>query len=199
MVQNATDGLPARGRPPSFDRPAVIDAALRAFWPAGAGGTTVADLERATGVDRSSLYNSFGGKGGLHRAAAEAYVGRVEAGLFAPLRDGDRGVTDIEAFLDRLAGMLASAETPAGCFIVNSMGRGDRDAHATARYLDGLREALSAAVSRAVDHGELDADGAADLASALVAGVLGANLIASTAGASAAGDHLASLARLLRM
>lgn len=189
MVQKST-----RGRPPAFDRDAVVAAAVHAFWRGGLDGTSVSDLEDATGVDRSTLYNSFGGKRGIHALAASTYVDGAEASLFAPLRDGDGGLADVVAFLGRLADMLRSDQLPPGCLIVTGMAHEERDEAATDRYLEGLRSSLQAAGARAVDRDELPAAELDDLVNRLVAGVIGVNLLAASSGLETALAHLASFA-----
>ena len=60
MVENASPrSRNLGGRPPEFDRDAVLTAAVFAFWAGGYEGTTVSDLEAATGVDRSTLYSDM--------------------------------------------------------------------------------------------------------------------------------------------
>ena len=67
------------------------------------GATTVGVLEDTTGIDRSTLYKSFGGKDGLYASAADAYIAMATEQLFSVLHDGDAGVADILAFIDTLA------------------------------------------------------------------------------------------------
>ncbi|MCP4960035.1 MAG: TetR/AcrR family transcriptional regulator, partial [Actinomycetia bacterium] len=87
-LHNVVQKTARRGRPPKFDHNAVVDAAIGAFFRSGFEATTLADLEHATGVDRSTLYNSFGGKQGLYELATTAYLERAETSLFEPLANG---------------------------------------------------------------------------------------------------------------
>ena len=52
-------------RPRSFDQYAVVNAAMQAFWSGGLATTSVDELLQATGLARSSLYNSFGNRDGM--------------------------------------------------------------------------------------------------------------------------------------
>ncbi len=56
-------------RPRSFDSQAVVDAATQSFWIGGVGSTGVDDPLQATGLSRSSLFNSFGNPEGLMQVA----------------------------------------------------------------------------------------------------------------------------------
>lgn len=188
---------PRRGRPPAYDRDAVLAGALSAFWTNGVAHTTLRDLEDATGADRSTLYNSFGGRAGLHRSAAAAYVDRLAQELFAPMADGTDGLADVDRFLARLADLLASDETPPGCLIVNDLTDDGRDHEASQRYLDALRTGLRAALSRAADTGEVDVERVEDLTDTLLAAVIGANAVGRHAGGAQAARLLAATRALL--
>ena len=175
MVQNASPTRKPVGRRPSFDRDAVVAAAITAFWAKGFEATTLSDLESATGLDRSSIYNSFGGKDGLYRSAAAAYVDSAEDVLFEPLSKGKDGVTDIIEFLDRLADNLGAGTHPPGCLIVNDMSA-EVDHKATNRYLTRLEEGLRAALERASESGETEASMNAQRCQLLTAAILGVNI-----------------------
>ncbi|WP_309643346.1 TetR/AcrR family transcriptional regulator [Phenylobacterium sp.] len=61
------------GRTRTFDEAAVLDGAMMTFREHGFAGASVRDLERATGLSAGSLYNAFGDKEGLYRAAFGHY------------------------------------------------------------------------------------------------------------------------------
>ena len=146
------------------------------FWEQGYDRTSLSRLEEVTGVDRSTIYNSFGGKRGLHALAADCYVGLVAAALLAPLATGGADdLSDIEAFLDALADVTRSDDFPAGCFIVNDLGAPSRDRAATERYLHGLETGLRDAFVRSGS----DDDVAHARSATLLAIVVGANAIAT--------------------
>ena len=186
MVQKA----PAkRGRPPKFDRDAVIGAAIGAFFHTGYEATTLPDLEAATGLDRSSLYNSFGGKRGLYEAAITTYLDVAEGGLFEPLLEGtDDGYADLLTFLGFLRTGLTSPEAIPGCLIVNDMASG-ADPEAAARYRGLLEDGMRRAIERT---GETDQARRDERAALLTLGVLAVNLISKTTGGDAdeIGRHL---------
>ncbi|MDJ0767366.1 MAG: TetR/AcrR family transcriptional regulator [Ilumatobacter sp.] len=159
---------------------------MRAFWERGVTDTTLSDLEAATGADRSTLYNSFDGKDGLHRAAAALYVDEVERMLFEPLDHGTAGLADIVEFVDRLSDQITSQRNPAGCFIVNDLGSPGRDVDQTNRYLTGLEDGLLAALQRAADRNEVRPEHVEAMAKTATGAIIGANLSARHAGAAAA-------------
>ncbi|MEM8708554.1 MAG: TetR/AcrR family transcriptional regulator [Actinomycetota bacterium] len=179
MVQKA----PAkRGRPPKFDREAVVGAAIGAFFVSGYDATTLPDLEKATGLDRSSLYNSFGGKRGLYEAAISTYLEVAEGGLFEPLLVGtDDGYADLLTFFGFLRTGMTSPEAIPGCLIVNDMASG-ADPEAAMRYRGLLEEGMRRAIERG---GETDQKRRDERAAQLTLGVIGVNLVSKTTGGDA--------------
>jgi TetR/AcrR family transcriptional repressor of nem operon len=175
MVQNTSPSLKRLGRRPGFDHDAVVAAAILAFWAKGFEATTLGDLEAATGVDRSSIYNSFGGKEGLYRSAAAAYVDGAEELLFEPLHSGTAGIADLIEFLDRLSTNLGAGPNPQGCLIVNDMAA-TVDHLSTDRYLRRLEGGLFAALERASESGETNEVMNAQRCQLLTAAILGVNI-----------------------
>lgn len=176
MVQKASPSPRRLGRRPGFDRDAVVSAAIPPFWAKGFAATTLSDLEAATGVDRSTIYNSFGGKNGLYRSAAATYVDLSLDALFEPLHQGTGGIADIVEFLDRLVDALGSGNNPPGCLIVNDM-TADIDHEATNRYLDCLQGGLGAALERAAATGDIEPETKTQRRQFLTAAILGVNLV----------------------
>lgn len=60
-------------RPREFDQEAVADTVMRVFWRNGYAATSMNDLVEATGLSRSTIYNSFGGKKDLFELALKEY------------------------------------------------------------------------------------------------------------------------------
>jgi TetR/AcrR family transcriptional regulator, transcriptional repressor for nem operon len=60
-------------RPRTRTREEMVAAAKDAFWEFGYDGTAVSELERRTGVNRSSLYAEFGSKQALFAESLDMY------------------------------------------------------------------------------------------------------------------------------
>ncbi len=60
-------------RPLQFDRDTVLHQALDVFWKKGYHGASIQDLVEATGLNRGSLYNSFGDKAALFAEVMALY------------------------------------------------------------------------------------------------------------------------------
>lgn len=67
------------GRPLSFDRDAVLEQAMLAFWRHGYETTSIGDLTAAMGVTAPSLYAAFGNKQQLFLEAVRRYAGDPDA------------------------------------------------------------------------------------------------------------------------
>jgi AcrR family transcriptional regulator len=72
-VEKASATCAKKGRPREFDEDAAVDAAMRVFWQKGYEGTSLDDLTEAMGINRSSLYSTFGDKETLFRQAIARY------------------------------------------------------------------------------------------------------------------------------
>src|ERR1700744_276575 len=57
-----------------FDETALLNTALEVFWNKGLHATSMLDLAEATGVQRGSLYNAYGGKEELFLLAFDIYA-----------------------------------------------------------------------------------------------------------------------------
>ena len=187
MVQKASPTPNKLGRRPAFDHETVISGAISAFWAKGFAATTLGDLEEATGVDRSTIYNSFGGKEGIYQSATAAYLDLSEEWLFEPLHEGSAGVSDVVEFLDRLAEMMNSGTNPRGCLVVNDMANDpadDKTEHsATGRYLRRLEQGLRAALERASTLGEINPERNAQRYHLITAAIVGINVVDRSNGA----------------
>ncbi len=107
----------AVGRPRQFDPDEVLDTAMRLFWRHGYEAVGIADLTAATGVNRRSLYATFGSKEQLFRRAVQRYAagpaGYVDEALTAPTA---REVA--HALLHGAATATTRPDCPRGCLIV---------------------------------------------------------------------------------
>ena len=61
------------GRPKGFNREEVLEKAMPVFWKHGFADTSLQDLERATGVNKSGLYTEFRDKEDLFVACLRHY------------------------------------------------------------------------------------------------------------------------------
>jgi AcrR family transcriptional regulator len=108
------NGYQKMGRPRAFCEMSALDTAMRVFWEKGYEGATLDDLTRAMGINRSSLYATFGDKEKLFRQVIVRYAGGPGAYIYEALtRPTAREV--IETLLRRSVNLLADPTHPPGC------------------------------------------------------------------------------------
>ncbi|MBX9767305.1 MAG: TetR/AcrR family transcriptional regulator [Bdellovibrionales bacterium] len=102
------------GRNKGFNRDELLDKAVQVFWKQGFADTSLHDLEKATGVNKSGLYSEFRDKDDLFSQCLSRYA--ETNGVLEILEQRPLGRQNIENFL--LLGQR-SAEAK-GCFIANT-------------------------------------------------------------------------------
>jgi TetR/AcrR family transcriptional repressor of nem operon len=110
------------GRPREFDKDQTLARALELFWSRGYGTTSIQDLVDALGVERGSLYGTFGDKRRFYLEAVRLYWDVYERHLIAaldtsPLLPALREILTHPARLDDLA---SDVGTPQGCMVGNT-------------------------------------------------------------------------------
>lgn len=106
-----------RGRPRSFDRLDVLDAAVLVFWEKGYDGASIEDLTEAMGINRPSLYATFGGKRDLFNQAIDRYAGTHGNRAFSAFRLEPDNRTAVERFFEASIECAIGDGTPKGCLI----------------------------------------------------------------------------------
>ncbi|KZM69564.1 TetR/AcrR family transcriptional regulator [Nocardia terpenica] len=172
-------------RPKQFDEHQAVDAAMRAFWRAGYEGTSTQELCAATGLGRSSIYNTFSSKHDLFQRALRRYMEQKNAGTFAVLDGPGSAVDKIRTLLHRIVD--APERDPLGCLVVNStveLGTRDSEVAALLRADQDLRlTALTATIAAGQSAGEIRKGPAAtDLAQFIIA-TIGGMRVAARGGA----------------
>ncbi len=141
----------ARSR--EFDRAAVVRAARQFFWEHGYEDASIAGLEAATGLNRSSIYNAFDSKRGLFDAAVQSYLDEIVRPRLAPLQVPTVAADALADYLQGLADAFArvgSMPAEHGCLLINAAGAPvARDAE-VARVIDDYRAELHDAFARGV-------------------------------------------------
>lgn len=117
--QKRSEPLPI-GRPRGFDRDAALLAAMRTFWARGYEGTSVQDLVTAMGVNKPSLYSTFGCKEEVFREAVELYDRLEGRATTQSLAQAATAREAVETMLRANARAYTVSEGPRGCMIVLS-------------------------------------------------------------------------------
>lgn len=107
-------------RPRSFDETAAMDVVVRQFWARGFEATSVRDLEAATGLGMTSLYNAFGGKRALFRAALAHYSERQTGECLRELEHLSSPAERIRTFVAQLIEAALDDPDRMGCLVINT-------------------------------------------------------------------------------
>jgi len=147
------------GRNQTFDTADAVRAARAVFWAQGYEATALPDLERATGLSRSSIYHAFASKRGLFDAAVDSYLDEVIRPRLRPLTGDDVAPGALDDYLTGLRDALLRGDTlPAtsGCLLVNSanapIGHDEGVAAVVEAYAAELRQAMTAGVRARLPH-----------------------------------------------
>jgi len=134
-----------------FDREAALDRAMSAFWTKGYAATSVEDLVARMGVQRGSLYATFGDKRSLFLSALDRYQRVVTRELLEALETPGSGLEAIRRFFRlRVEGSLDRSRPP-GCLVTNSAVELVRRDRAAAAKVGGSLAKLEAAFFRALE------------------------------------------------
>ena len=108
-------------RPRKFDEVKVKNALRDVFWQYGYDGASYSDIMSATGLNKGSLYASFGDKRALYQHAISDYDQEYISPAIAMLRDNSLAPKErVGAFFMSL---VQAAETPQGrwgCLLCNA-------------------------------------------------------------------------------
>jgi AcrR family transcriptional regulator len=133
---------------------------MRVFWEKGYEGATLADLTTAMGINRSSMYATFGDKQSLFRRALALYfegpMSYIPKALAKPTA---REV--IDALLEGSMDLLSDSANPRGCLSVQgALATGTEAAEMKQAMIDLRRQGeslLAERFQRAHDEGDLPA------------------------------------------
>jgi AcrR family transcriptional regulator len=111
-------GSRGRGRPRTFDRDAVLDAALEQFWLKGFESTSITDLTAASGCTAPTLYALFGSKESLYEEAVKRYAAQAFGPRTELLTSGPADRDVLAALLAATIEASTSSSHPHGCLIL---------------------------------------------------------------------------------
>ncbi len=143
----------------TFDPASKIDEAVDLFWRRGCDAVSVQDLVEALGLNRGSLYDTYGGKEQLWLRALARYCELRNARL-AELLDSSAGpvLPRLRALLTEIAG--ESADGPRGCLVVNAVTERTADPETrelAVRQINHVEDVLYQALEQAHAAGEIPA------------------------------------------
>lgn len=170
-------------RTKEFDPDQALDSAMELFWEQGYDATSMQDLVDHMGINRFSLYDTFGNKHELYLRALDRYREKMGGTILEQLASSDEGIGAIRAYFTTAIEHLMSRGGKKACLMVNSLAEkaaDDREVRqCVMRNVKSLQSAFGKAVQRAQALGEIDAArDATELAQFLTTHLIGLNALA---------------------
>ncbi|MEM0931910.1 MAG: TetR/AcrR family transcriptional regulator [Bacteroidota bacterium] len=148
-------------RTKQFNEEEVLKKAMELFWEKGFHATSIQDLVSNLGINRASLYDTFGGKEALFNRAFQEYrnsSGDAVKGILA-------GETSVRKGFHKLFGYAIEEaiqdDARKGCFVVNTATElipNDGTMQATLQdHMDNMEELFTGHIQKGIDNGEIDA------------------------------------------
>ena len=139
----------------------VLNKAMLLFWSKGYEATSMVDLEQKLGINKFSIYNTFGNKQGLYLASLNHYEETITERLIRLLTEGNPGYAAIDESLTLLEQAIEQ-KANIGCFLLNSgteLGPIDPIVSAKVQSMERkVEDAYYQALSVAQQRGEISAD-----------------------------------------
>ncbi|REG85652.1 TetR/AcrR family transcriptional regulator [Marinomonas pollencensis] len=110
------------GRNRGFDLSRAVEAAMFTFWRQGFHGTSLSDLTKSMGINKSSLYGSFKSKESLFIEAVNHYAFIYGQPNRESLLNAKASNTagKLQPYLLNIVDRITNSRYPGGCFIANS-------------------------------------------------------------------------------
>ncbi|MEV1023373.1 TetR/AcrR family transcriptional regulator [Streptomyces sp. NPDC050264] len=189
-------------RPRTFDEERALDAAMHAFWENGYEATSTQDLCTATGLGRSSIYNTFASKHELFTRSLVRYMESIGANHVTLLENVEREP------LDRIRDLFATVidieigtrrdGRSRGCLTVNTTvelaGRDPETTGLLERDLSSRLAAMEAAIAAGQRDGTITSRRSAGELARFLNAVIGGMRVSGQGGADRA--TLESTARI---
>ena len=107
-------------RPKTFDEDAALMRAMELFWQQGYAAASLTQLTACMGINRQSLYDTYGDKRGLFLKALDRYCGLIGGRLLASLSTQAPGLDEIKATVAALIDFLVGFPKPRACLMANT-------------------------------------------------------------------------------
>ncbi len=146
-------------RQKEFDRDEVLHRAMEVFWARGYEATSIQDLVKQMGINRQSIYDTFGDKHTLFLQALDRYREIESRKVFEQLDRPGSVKKNLRLLFEGVVEKALSEEGRRGCFLGNSMselaGRCKETATRTCTSVAAAEKMFRRALERGKEQGEL--------------------------------------------
>ncbi|MGE7917227.1 TetR/AcrR family transcriptional regulator [Lysinibacillus xylanilyticus] len=161
-----------------FDEEKVLEAAMQLFWEKGYEATSLSDLTARMGIQRPSIYSTFGDKKELFEAALRKYTTSRAADIRDRLQNHTSVKQAFAIFFEEVIAAEYTKDLSNGCFCINTMvelaPHDVRFEILTREHQLYLAVIFQETIERGIQSGELEKDtDAKSLAQALIVALIG--------------------------
>jgi TetR/AcrR family transcriptional repressor of nem operon len=166
-----------------FDVDEVLEKAMKVFWSRGYEATSMQDLVDTTGINRGSLYSTYGDKHSLFIAALRMYADRVFRKRLDELESTHGPREAIRRAFQPFVSQAADKGRNCGCFLSNTaleLAPHDPEAgRIVARAQKSTEEFFSRMIKKGKSTGEIASHvNPSEAGSALLASLIGLSVLA---------------------
>lgn len=137
-------------RPLSFDPEQALDRAMHLFWRDGFAQVSIQAITDALGINRPSLYATFGDKEALFLKALQAYRARYPGRALDAMKSARPGRAALVALFEAVRDAYTEPGSPPGCMMMCASMEWSKEG-AVLDFLRTFRGEFVAAVRQAVD------------------------------------------------
>jgi len=142
-----------------FEPEEALDAAMHLFWWKGYESTTMQELVEEMGINRFSMYDTFGDKHELFLAALRRYNELMASARVRALDEAESGLGGIREHFRAMERWYNEEEGQSGCLMTNTIvekGPHDEELLQVGHHLlQNLEDAFSRSLRRARRDGEI--------------------------------------------
>jgi AcrR family transcriptional regulator len=106
-------------RKKEYNEDEVIEKAMKLFWRKGYETTSMQMLEKEMGINKFSIYSSFGNKHGLFLESLKCYQKKVNV-ILEKFKNASNGVEDIKQFFYASVSSNFKDDEVKGCLVTNT-------------------------------------------------------------------------------
>ena len=106
-------------RKKEYNEDAVVEKAMNLFWRNGYASTSMQMLEKEMGINKFSIYSSFGNKHGLFLESLKCYKTKINS-VFEEFKNSNNGVKDIKDFFYNSVKICDAEGNQKGCLVTNT-------------------------------------------------------------------------------
>jgi AcrR family transcriptional regulator len=106
-------------RKKKYSETVVLEKAMRLFWRNGYENTSMQMLEKEMGINKFSIYSSFGNKQGLFLESLKTYKSKIST-MFEEFKNSNNGIEDIKTFFYNSVKICSVQGNEKGCLVTNT-------------------------------------------------------------------------------